>query len=544
MANLFTAVVRPRPEPSEPSDPGEGSASPPAALGPFNRRVRLVVEVLDDPDELELARGVFGAQGWGVRPVEERDGVTPHDGYAGLIVEVPLRSSRWTARSTASEQVRSLAARRKIDAWVREAQLVPPRPEGPSTTYHVHRKVPEGTGPILRWLAEHWIAVGGWDLHHTLHLRGTYSEEQRAQALEELRGRRLGGVPFDPERHDIRRSIGPRPRDRSDDRQGRLLVFVPVGAALLVGFACGITLAVLTTPWRFLALAAPASICWPVGRWMTGNEPRPWLVRLGCGVFFVGSTCVIAYFWAGAQPGSLSTQLRWLGVTLLIGFTLFGLWYALSDSWFSRNVQWFLPVLAAPVPFVLPWAGSFLHAVYLEDFFGIPADTVHVAFYWQYAVALRPLGVAVACVLVLIALAGWARHINWLTGAGGLLRWLLPLEVLIVVLTVAGLALGDVDKAATRTMEDAAAGRRPAAYFGIQGELVCVTPMADEIPVLNGPVPTGHPLLAFQASGDVVWLWDPDAARGTDSARHALRVRAEDVTLTAAQGRNCPADRT
>lgn len=49
---------------------------------------------------------------------------------------------------------------------------------------------------------------------------------------------------------------------------------------------------------------------------------------------------------------------------------------------------------------------------------------------------------------------------------------------------------------------------------------------------------------AGPALGDVVWLWDPDAARGTDSARHALRVRAEDVTLTAVQGRNCPADRT
>ncbi|MCC5473697.1 hypothetical protein [Streptomyces barringtoniae] len=72
-----------------------------------------------------------------------------------------------------------------------------------------------------------------------------------------------------------------------------------------------------------------------------------------------------------------------------------------------------------------------------------------------------------------------------------------------------------MDRAADRTIADATAGKRyPAAHFGIRGELVCVAPLNSKIPVINGPVPTTHPVLTFQASGDTVRLWDPDPARG------------------------------
>ncbi|MBP2048031.1 mono/diheme cytochrome c family protein [Streptomyces griseochromogenes] len=57
-------------------------------------------------------------------------------------------------------------------------------------------------------------------------------------------------------------------------------------------------------------------------------------------------------------------------------------------------------------------------------------------------------------------------------------------------------------------------------------------------------MPTTHPVLSFQASGDTVWLWDPDPARGRDTSRHALRLRAEDMQLVAATGRHCAARAT
>ncbi|MEY9995251.1 MFS family permease [Streptomyces sp. V4I8] len=511
----------------------------PEVQGPFNRRVRLVVEVRDDQDELELATGVFGAQGWGVRPARDGDSVTVEEGYAGLVVEIPVHGSRWTARSTAVEQLTAVAKRRKLDLWVRESKLIPPKSVDQHTIYHVHRRVPGDASPVVRWLAEHWVAVGGLDVRHTLQLRGAYSDEQREQVLAELAARNLGGPPFDPDAHDIRRAIGPRAGTGSTEAHRDPATIALACLVVLVSVACGIVLAAFTSPWRLLATAVPAALCRPVGAWVTSNEPRPKLVRLGCGAVITGGLTVISFLWADAQDTGAAGLLAGFGTTLGIGLTVFGLWYALSESWFSRNVQWFLPVLAAPLPFVVPWVGSFLHAVYLEDYFGIPAGTVHVGFYWQYAVAFKPLATTTACLLVLVALAGWARHFNVQTGVTGFLRWVLPLVGLVMLLTVVDIALDDVDQAADRAVDAAAAGRRPAAYFGLDGELVCVEPLSPKISVINGPVPTGHPVLSFRANGDTLWLWDPDPARGEDTARHSLRVRAEDVALVVTDGKRC-----
>ncbi|MDN3021738.1 hypothetical protein [Streptomyces sp. S.PB5] len=511
----------------------------PEALGPFNRRVRLVVEVRDDQDELELATSLFEAQGWGVRPVRDGDTVTADDGYTGLIVEIPVHGSRWTARGAAAERLTSLADRRKIDLWIRETKLVPLKPAAPHTTYHVHHKVPEGVHPVLRRLAEHWIAVGGWDVRHTLHLRGEQSDAQRELALAELESRNIGGRPFDRAVHDVRLAMGPRSNGSSQDpRQQAITVAVTVAVGLLC-LACGIVLGVLSTPWRWSVLLVPAGLSWPAGAWMTSNAPRPWPVRLGCGAAFMGALTYAGHMWASSQEASLAQQFVWLVVTLGIGFIAFGLWYALSASWFSRNMQWFLPVLAAPLPFVIPWAGAFLHAVYLEDMFGIPADAVHVGFFWQYAVALKPLGVALVCVLAAVAVGGWARHFNVVASVAGFFRLMLVLAGLIAVLTTVSLSLDDVQKAAARAMDAATAGHRPPAYYGLKGELVCVRPLAKEIPVVNGPVPTAHPVISFRASGDTLWLWDPSPSRGDDTDRHALRVRAEDVALINATGTRC-----
>ncbi|MER5936134.1 hypothetical protein ABT121_02290 [Streptomyces sp. NPDC001928] len=511
----------------------------PEALGPYNRRVRLVVEVRDDQDELELASGVFGAQGWGVRPARAADSVTVDDGYAGLIVEIPVHGSRWTARSTAVEQLTTLAKRRKLDLWVRESKLIPPKSAQAQTVYHVHRKVPDDAGPVLRWLAEHWTAVGGLDIRHTLHLRGEYSDEQRTQVLTELETRNIGGPPFDPGTHDIRRAIGPRSDAGSTERRreaGRVAV---ISVIVLVCVASGVLLGALGSPWRFTALLVPAAICWPTGAWLTSNAPHPKLIRLGCGVVLTGSATFAGWMWGRSEDAGLSGMLAGLGMVLGLGLTAFGLWYALSASWFSRNVQWFLPVLAAPLPFVMPWVGAFLHAVYLEDMFGIPADAVHVGFYWQYVVALRPLVVAVLFLLGLVAVAGWARHFNVQAPVSAFFRLMLVLTGLVAVLTVVQIALDDVEKSADRTMRAAAAGHRPPGYFGLHPELVCVKPLGAETPVVNGPVPTGHPVVSFQPSGDTVWLWDPSPSRGKDTYRHALRVRAEDVELVVADGGHC-----
>jgi hypothetical protein len=116
---------------------------------------------------------------------------------------------------------------------------------------------------------------------------------------------------------------------------------------------------------------------------------------------------------------------------------------------------------------------------------------------------------------------------------------MLVLTGIIAVLTVVDLSLNEVTKEAARTTSAATEGRRPPGYFGLQGELVCVKPLSKQIPVINGPVPTTHPVVSLQASGDTLWLWDPAPNRGEDGTRHALRVRAEDVALIGATGSQC-----
>ncbi|WP_327591540.1 hypothetical protein [Streptomyces chartreusis] len=61
--------------------------------------------------------------------------------------------------------------------------------------------------------------------------------------------------------------------------------------------------------------------------------------------------------------------------------------------------------------------------------------------------------------------------------------------------------------------------------------------------VQPGPLPTGHPVLAFDSSGDETWLWDPQRKAGTAGlTKGALRVRTEQIaTRPAARGaRTCP----
>lgn len=248
------------------------------------------------------------------------------------------------------------------------------------------------------------------------------------------------------------------------------------------------------------------------------------------------------YQWSAGQVGGISRQLAGIAVAGLAFFLACGVWYALSHSWFSRNLSWLLPVLVAPLPFVLPWVGGFLHTVYLTDSFGIPAETVHIAFYWKYLIALKPLGIALLVMVFFVGLFGWARHFHWGVGHDGFVFVSLTVFLLAIVygLTVASVAWQNTTTAAERAMRAAVSGERPPFYYGLRGELMCVRPTGGEPTAVNGPVPTSHPVVAFQATGDYVWVWDPAPSRGSDSTRHAVRLRAEEISLSLAEGARCP----
>ncbi|MFD8296497.1 hypothetical protein ACFV13_09780 [Streptomyces bauhiniae] len=279
-----------------------------------------------------------------------------------------------------------------------------------------------------------------------------------------------------------------------------------------------------------------------MGYWVTSNEPRPRLLRLAWGALIVGGFTWVSYQWLVHSPDGLAAQFWGMFQALLILETAVGCWHAFSRSWLSRNLLLILPVLLAPLPFVLPWVGSFLHTAYLEEVLGIPESAVHVAFYWRYFVALKPTALILAITLFYVSLYGWAKYFNLYISQRAHLKVMFPLLVLLAGLAVADRTLTDVQAAAESTYLAVTRGEQPPGYFGLNGKLVCVRPVdpGKPVPVQPGPLPTSRPVLAFPREGGDLWVWDPSPERGRNSAEHAVRLRGEDVSLYPVTGTSCP----
>ncbi|MDT0344714.1 hypothetical protein [Streptomyces litchfieldiae] len=503
-----------------------GEANEPAPVPPYNRRVRIVVQILDHPDELALATQELTARGWSVRPATPGDGVPAEERRAPYLVEVRLRGAWLGARASAVRQVEALARERKLPLWIRDSSLVEPPPEPPRTQYHARRRPPPGAGRVRHWAFEVAAATGMADTQRTLALPG---DPGAAAAIAELNSRDLGGTPFDPATHTVRRAVGPAVDPTRAEGERRRMVRQGLFA---VGFLapvlmCGALVADLPGWWRALPVLPLLALCHPVGRWVTGNEPRPRVVRLAAGTLITGGSAFLGFLWAANNDGSLARQAAMVAVSLVALLVLAGDWLALRHSWLSRNAQWVVPLLATPLVFVLPVFGRVLHSVYLTDEFGIPSSAVPIEFYWPVLIALPSIGLATVFVLMFIALGGWARHLHQVPTLREQLFVTLPLAGVVYVLTAVLFGVQEAGSAARAAAEAAADGREPADYYGIDGRLMCVTPLAapDDIPILGGPLPPPErPVLFFGDDGDHLWLWDPDR-------REPLRVRQEDVAL-------------
>ncbi|KOX37855.1 MULTISPECIES: hypothetical protein [unclassified Streptomyces] len=548
---------------ADPGPPDGGGAPADGALTAATQRVRLIVEGPDDPDETERAVEALGSQpGWRVRPAQARDRVAVADGRAVLVVDALAYGQRRTAVDAVRAQVTRLLRRPPVGFRIREARLVRYEEERDTTLVRVVRRTPPGAGRFRRWLGRHAEALGGADTGHVLtvpRLPGEDAEQLKARVKARWADLTHGAEAFDDDLHDLRLSVGPRPEsgtgtDPGPDPQpveppspsrARLRRFRSVALPFLavpVPLASAWVLASFSSPWRFLVLLAPLAALGPVGYWVTSNEPRPRLLRLACGAIVVGGFTWVTYEWLVNSPAGFGAQLLGLGQGLLILATAVGCWHAFSRSWLSRHILLLLPVLLAPLPFVLPWVGSFLHTAYLEEALGIPEPAVHVSFYWRYFVALKPVVLTLAITLLFVAFYGWAKYFNLHISQGVMMNGTFPLLVLVAVLGMADLTLKEARAAAERAYLAATRGEDPPSYFGVDGRLVCVRPVEPGKPVSvhPGPLPTGRPVLAFPREGGDLWVWDPSPGRGPLSTDHAVRMRAEDVSLYPATGTTCP----
>ena len=525
--------------------PGGGSAPPPAVPSasagtdqevpllprPFNRRVSILVAVVDSPSEVTLATQLLEGHDWPVSPWEGSDPAWLGAGRTGLLVEVRLHGAEFGAVQAAVSEIENLARQYRAGMWVVDAYLIDHDLEHDYRSgYQSYRTPP--TGPGRRARMARWRETVGLVTTHRLVRRPGPPEIDLV--AEHLAGGALTGHPHDPGTHSLRVPAGMTGRDLNSPRplpqvpMWRLLM--PVYGTVPVAFGAGIASVVLDGAWALLPLAVALGLVWPMGRLLTSSWERQHpAVQIASGAVLIGTLTLAGVMFTLNAPGTPVEAARVavaaLIVVALTAFILCGLAWALVHSWFSRNANWAVPALVPALALVLPWFGGLLHTVYLRRAFGLPSEAVSVSVYWQYAASLKPVGIAALLTVLVVALAGWMRHFHQWVNSRLMVVIGVPFMTLFVIAISLLTGIAEAEGAASRAWTAARAGHNPAPYFGVQGRLVCVEPVEKKFSVFNGPLDVKRPLLTFGTSGDRVWLWDPRRAQ-------PLSVRLEDVVVT------------
>lgn len=485
-------------------------------IKPLRNRVRVLMEVIDDPDEIALVSAAFRSQDWIIRPSTggEVRGYTAK-GRAWLMAEVRFAGYSRSAPKVAVRRIDQLAKKFHLGVWVRHAEVID-FPRGPEKTYYLDEIPPQQL-------------VGGRLLPRALRSvvrRRTTGLVRLSAAIQETEVRavlaRLDlGEPFDPTRNSIRPAHAVSPAPPGQQRLGisGLLLAVLSGVAtiwvpgdwkaisLLVGFAmvaliCPALPANQSSPRRIYRAIASAVVCTLTGVIIEGAIPnrKP--------LIFVGLLAVIA-----------AIIFTWRGVTL-----------ALRDSNISRHVSWAIPLaVTALAPLALALGGTF-DAEYLTYHFGIPSNAVSVPAFLRLAIASKSILIGLAVVLFFVAVIGWVRYFYGFDETRELTLLLIVTMSLFYLIASVGVSLSLVDGAANDAAMKARAGLQPNGYFGLQGTLECVQPIGPSIPVYNSPLPIQRPVLSFGASGSQLWMWDPESGR-------AISVPLQDIIATPATGR-------
>lgn len=510
----------------------------------FNRRIRLLVEVTNHPDEIALARELFAAKGWPVRDPRNDEAIPLGLHRVGLVVEVRLRGARSRARAAAVQLVEGSASRVRLGLWVRHSLLIEPVRER-RTEYKV-RLLPPTDGRLL----------ARWALRIARHLDGSHDRRaisrpgapDHAGAVDELTAYDFGDGAYDPATEAVHGppdmptgSAGQRARHTPGSRSvadgfladGLSLVLYLGG--VLICLTCGGIIQELSSPWRWVAVLSAPMLTWLFGRpfeilyWR-----RRYQLAAGLGLsfaFLAFGIMLVGMLPANTGNPLLASLLLALGAALVVG-VLLGVWFALVPSWISRNANWLIPGLVAPMYFLLPWFGTFLYTVYLTYGFGIPMDAVPIARYSLAFAALKPVGVAAGFALFFVAVAGWARHLHYGRLPGRFPSFVLPAVALLYVATALVIGVATAGASMERSAAAAQSGRSPTGYYGLQGHLMCVTPLSKDIAVYNGPLPTGHAVLTFGSTDDQIWLWGPHPASRGKERWEAMSVPLDAVALT------------
>ncbi|OIJ63256.1 hypothetical protein [Streptomyces mangrovisoli] len=539
MASTLVTPFRSR-RTSDPSGDGESPGEVPLQAGDFTHRAAVLVRVPAGAGE-STAREQWARHGLLFSRLEAAG---QGDTMALYQAEVRLQGSRWGALSEAERRVLAALAGR-VTARIGDATLL--EPEGSPavvSTWHVHRKTDWGSGWWRSRAALLWVQVGAADVHRRVRLDGPGTREE---ALAALRSRPdLGGVVFDEDLHDVRPGLASfhAVRPQAPAPWHTRALGLPGMAVAAVTMLFGWVLAGLGLGWQIALAPLLAPAAWWVGLWLADRDRHSRMIVWLCGMAVVGSTALCGFMARVASPELGGVGLRPVAAVLCGLPVLRGCVYALRQSWVSRNAAALLPIAVVPLAWVLPWMGRLAQGIYLTVCLGIPLSSANVDPVWTYLAGIKPAGLCMAALLCGLAAFGWCRHFYWITGSRAYCLTVVgTLTALMMVLAVL-VGLTSATSGADRTAAQAAAGQDPSPFFGISARRVCVHPLdAAGTAVQPGPLPTGHPVLAFDVTGDETWLWDPLRVTGSAGlAKGALRVRTEQiVTRPAARGTDvCP----
>ncbi|MEU6110914.1 hypothetical protein ABZ853_21215 [Streptomyces albidoflavus] len=516
-----------------------------AAVAEFNVRVDLIFRAPRRARDQLLIIKLCEQQGWVIDPAGERDDEGRPEDQAAYVVEVRLSGSRLGAETAARKRLLEVVGKH-VPITIVGGSLVRVDTSGSLVTWRVFSVPRWRSRRGLGWLASLHTQSGIADEQRTIGV-APYVEE--AEVLERLERQRLGGFDLDRSRHRVRKSWGPKANEQEEVRNpwwdGRRGVVLRLALASLLMFF-GWLAYDRSVPGKLAMLAPLAIAAWFVGNWYTSNQHRSRFLRWGAGLLLLVSGAVPGYIWHQQNPHGVVAQMRsalLTAVCLALAWCVaYGCWFAIRQTWITRHAVGLLTVLVLPLPWVLPFAGSFLQFVYLEYGFEVPADSVSTSIYWTGASALLPVFACVVLLLPPLALYGWVRHFHWIMERSIVSFFSVAAAVVLVVAGAAGF-MGRTSEAAHRAVREVISLRAPDPYFGIQGERVCVRPIKHEIPVRNGPLPIGRPLLVFDTGAETLYLWDPVRAANERSAPNpVISVYSADVsTYAASDGESsCP----
>ena len=477
-------------------------------IKPFKNRVRVLVEIPDDADELALVTAVFRGRGWMIRPPRSSEvRGHPTSGRTWLLLELRFPGFSSTAVKTAVKRVEQVINRFDLAVWVRRAEVVRHTLNN-SNAYLIEEATPS-------WLARNRVLAEVARLFGIPRTTGLISVEQ---ALPEPEVReKLAAVdlchPFDPTRSSIRPAVA----GKSPDGGPVAAEMAPfrsrlVGTAgLAVTAICGYAAGCITSGWMAIPIVLGIIASVPLIRSLPINQSLP--RRLCLAALYTLFLLALGIFLARNSPvrSPIFAPVAAVGVGVAI-IVWRGLVLALRDSWLIKQITWIIP-LAVTVFFPLAlWLGGMYDTQYLTYGFGIPSDTVSIPTLFRLAIASKSALLGLGFVLFFIAIIGWIRYFHWAEDGARWLSWLtIALLAAIYLLSSISTGLAIVSDASARAAEEASAGRQPNSYFGIQGTLMCFRPVTKSIPVYNGPLPSNKPMLSFGTTSDELWVWNPES---------------------------------